>query len=212
MKPMKLLCRTAITSAVVGLMMAGSAISAGVAAPLGTVGDSSASSQNLFVRYDTTSPCTVYLNYPKPGVTGNSAPWTIPVGRKKVIWRYNVNAEWALVSDPARSATRTFPWWGFTRRNCIKDEPRRILEGRSNVNASGWRRVSFNLPSAHVIARHRKVTHNATLRDPANFVIGNVPAEWHVDVTNKTRSNGYWVEVYVPNAKRWGYIESSKLR
>jgi hypothetical protein len=89
--------------------------------------------------------------------------------------------------------------------------PDRILEGRSRKAAGDFRPVTFNLPPAPVVARHKKVTRNATLRDDVNFVIGNVPEGWHVDVTKQTRSDGHWVKVYVPNAKRWGYIERAVL-
>ena len=180
----------------------------------------SASSTKLFVKYATKSSCTVHLNYPKDGVIGDRT-FTVPEGHA-IIWRYNVNATWALISYPSR-AHEEFPWWGFTKRDCIgasveqtdypagRSIPDRILEGRSRVASSGWRSVTFNLPAAPIVAHHQRVNHNATLRDDANFVIGNVPEGWHVDVTGVTRSNGHWVKVYVPNAKRWGYIEQSKL-
>lgn len=167
--------------------------------------------KKLLVRYDTTKPCTVYLNYPKNGIVGNGHPFTVPVGKERVIWRYNVNRDWAVVSDPVRARNKDFPWWGFTRQDCIAGEPRRVREGRSAVTRSGWRPVKFSMPPAPVTSRHQEVRHNGTLRDPANFVVGNVPSGWHVDVTAKTRSNGSWVYVYVPSAKRWGYIEGSKL-
>ena len=184
-------------------------------------------STKLLIRYAAKSDCTVVPNYPASGVTGNSArTWTIPAG-KTVIWRYNVDATWALVSDPVRASDparveKELPWWGFTRRDCIglsvkqKDYPAgiavpdRLLEGRSQ-KASGWRPVKFDQPGARVTNNHKKVTSNGTLRDPANFVVGNVFAGWHVHLTDKTRSNGHWVLVYVPNAQRWGYIERAHL-
>jgi hypothetical protein len=171
----------------------------------------------LFVKYATTSACTVYLNYPKDGVVGNGSPWTVPAG-ESVIWRYNVDSTWALISYPKR-AHATFPWWGFTRRDCLGTSveqadypagvavPQRVLEGRSRQLSAGWRPVDFSVAPAPVVEHGRAVVHNATLRDPANFVIGNVPASWHVDLTDHTRSNGHWIEVYVPNAQRWGYVE-----
>ena len=175
----------------------------------------------LFVRYATRHTCNVYLNYPKSGVRGNDHPFKVPAGRQ-IIWRYNVDSTWAMVSYPNR-AHRDFPWWGFTRRSCIgrsvqqsdypagQPVPRRILEGRSRVFASGWRPVEFNMSASGVARRHVQVTRNATLRDPANFVIGNVPKGWHVDTTTVRRSKGHWVKVYVPNARRWGYIENTAL-
>jgi hypothetical protein len=179
-------------------------------------------STKLLVRYATRSACTIVPNYPADGVVGNqSNQWDIPAG-KTIIWRYNVNATWAAVSDPVRAAKGQFPWWGFTHRDCIGDSvkqsgypagvpvPSSILTGRSQ-HGSGWRTVQFSVPAAPVTAHHRALKANATLRDPANFVIGNAYAGWHVDVTAHTRSGGHWVEVYVPNAKRWGYIEASDL-
>ena len=174
----------------------------------------------LMVKYETKSACTVHLNYPKEGVVGDRT-FTVPAG-KSIIWRYNVNANWALISYPSQ-AHETFPWWGFTTRDCIgksvkqkgypagQSVPDKILEGSSRVAQSGWRPVHFTMPPATVVAQHKRVNRNATLRDDANFVIGNVPEGWHVDVTNITRSKGHWVEVYVPNAKRWGYIERATL-
>ena len=205
------------------------AVSAGIAVAVAALvvtaspasADDSEPDTKLFVKYTTTSTCAVYLNYPKEGVLGNGSPWTVPP-RETVIWRYNVNSTWALISYPKR-AHETFPWWGFTRRDCIGTSieqsdypagqavPERVLEGRSRVADSGWRPVDFSVAPAPVVASGREVVRDATLRDPANFVIGNVPASWHVDVTSETRSNGHWVEVYVPNAKRWGYVERDAL-
>ncbi|GLZ32452.1 hypothetical protein Lesp02_46400 [Lentzea sp. NBRC 105346] len=181
---------------------------------------SAGSKTKLFLRFATKSACTVHLNYPKEGVVANST-FTVPTG-KTIVWRYNVNETWALISYQDR-AHKQFPWWGFTKRDCIGKSikqsdypaghpvPDKILEGRSRVASDGWRRVTFNVPAAPVAVHHKKVTRNATLRDDANFVIGNVKEGWHVDVTNVTRSNGHWVEVYVPNAKRWAYIERAAL-
>lgn len=178
-------------------------------------------SSKLLVRYATKSTCTIVPNYPPNDAVGNGRTWDIPTG-KTIIWRYNVDSSWAVVSDPVRADNKQFPWWGFTKRACIGDSikqqdfpagqpvPTRILEGRSQ-QASGWRSVEFHVPPAQVVAQHKKTDSNATLRDPANFFIGNVYQDWHVDVTDKTRANGHWVKVYVPNAKLWGYIERNKL-
>jgi len=178
-------------------------------------------SRKLLIRYEAKSDCTVVPNYPGDGVRGNKArTWTIKQG-KTVIWRYNVDSEWALVSDPSRAHER-FPWWGFTRRACIgasvkqKDYPadvavpNRILEGRSQKE-SGWRTVHFDVSAGQVVDAQRRVRSNGTLRDPANFVVGNVFKGWRVQVTAVTRGNGHWVLVYVPNAKRWGYVERGHL-
>jgi hypothetical protein len=205
---------TLVLSVLIALVSLGQA----TAAPAQAAPD--AAKTKLFVRYATKSACTVHLNYPKDGVIGNRT-FTVPVGRT-IIWRYNVNSTWALISYPTR-AHQEFPWWGFTKRECIgksveqtdypagRSIPDRILEGRSQVASSGWRSVTFNLPAAPIVAKHQRINHNATLRDDVNFVIGNVPEGWHVNVTAVTRSNGHWVKVYVPNAKRWGYIERAKL-
>jgi len=180
-----------------------------------------AANPGLFVKYRTQTTCAVYLNMPGGDVLGNSHPFTVPAGRT-LIWRYNVDATWAVVSYPTR-AHKQFPWWGFTRRSCIGTSvrqsdypagvaiPNTIRQGRSNVTASHWRPVVFSVPAAPIQHRKVRMGRDATLRDPANFVIGNVPAGWHVDVTGVTRSNGHWVEVYVPNAKRWGYVQRTAL-
>jgi len=176
----------------------------------------------LIVHYKTIGTCTIYPNYPKAGVLGNSGrTWTIPAGRE-IKWRYNVNSTWSMVSDPSRSSAGHFPWWGFARKDCIgrsvktgtypagRPVPNRILSGRSQ-RSSGWRPVDLSVAPAPVKARNRQICSTATLRDPANFVIGNVFPGWHVDETASTRTNGHWVKVYVPNAKRWGYVERGNL-
>jgi hypothetical protein len=45
--------------------------------------------------------------------------------------------------------------------------------------------VIFNLPAAPIVTHHKEVESDATLRDPSNFVIGNVFRTWHVDVTDQ---------------------------
>ena len=177
--------------------------------------------EKLLIIYETKSTCTVYPNYPKDGVKDND-PWTIQSG-ERIVWRYNVNETWAAVQDRERAKVKSFPWWGFTRRDCIgtsvrqkqypagRPVPERILEGRSQA-PSGWREVDFSVPPAPVVDQERVVKCNATLRDSHNFFIGNVRAGWPVEVTNETRGRkDSWVEVYVPNAKRWGYILRSKF-
>jgi hypothetical protein len=181
-----------------------------------------AHSAKLLVRYGTKSTCTIVPNFPASGVVGNAAhQWSIPAG-KTIVWRYNVDATWAAVSDPVRAKNGQFPWWGFTHRDCIGASvkqsgypagvpiPTSIRQGRSQ-HGDGWRAVQWPVPPTPIKAHHQKLKANATLRDKANFVIGNVFGNWHVDVTTTTRANGHWVEVYVPNAKRWGYIEADDL-
>jgi hypothetical protein len=97
----------------------------------------------LLVRYATDGTCVIVPNDPTKGVVGNdAAQWSIPTG-KTIIWRYNADHTWAAVSDPVRAKNGQFPWWGFTRRDCIGksikqsgypagvDVPSSILQGRS---------------------------------------------------------------------------------
>lgn len=69
----------------------------------------------LLVTYSVRTECQIQNNYPvNPGASPKT--WTIKPG-SKIIWRYNVNAHVALISDPARGA---FPHWGFvTNSECI---------------------------------------------------------------------------------------------
>ena len=175
----------------------------------------------LFVWYETVSACEVLPNYPKPGVKGQGLAWTIPAG-DSVIWRYNVNDTWSVVTDPSRAGDH-FPWWGFTRRSCIGDSkeqtdypagvpvPTRVREGRSRVADSGWRAVDYDQGPEAIVKHGVRVKKSATLRDRANFFVGNVFAGWKVDVTSLTRSKGHWVYVYSPSARKWGYVEKYKL-
>lgn len=192
-----------------------------VAGPLALPSASAGSTTPLFVWYEAKSDCEVFPNYPKPGVKGQGFKWTIEAG-DSVIWRYNVNDTWAVVTDPSRSK-ETFPWWGFTRRSCIGESkeqthypegiavPERILEGRSRVADSGWRAVDYHQGPEPIVRHSVRVKRDATLRDRVNFVVGNVFAGWHVDVTGLTRSGGHWVYVYSPGARKWGYVEAYKL-
>jgi hypothetical protein len=184
--------------------------------------------KTLMILYWTKSDqtCTVYPNYPKAGVLGNTGrTWSI-APHNLVVWRYNVNKTWAMIADRSPTAPQ-FPHWGFTLRSCIglsKGQklvqggrfpaglpiPNRVLQGRSQ-NASGWRAVRFSLKPAAIVARHVRVRGTSTLRDAAGFVTGNVFPDWHVDVTAVTRGKGSWVEVYVPNAKRWGYVDAADV-
>lgn len=177
--------------------------------------------EHLFVWYRVKRDCDVLPNYPKPGVKGQKLGFRITAGTN-VIWRYNVNDTWALVSSPSR-AYDEFPWWGFVKRSCIGLSiaqsdyaagyhiPTRKLQGRSCQTKSGYRGVDFHLGPETVARASVKVKHRGTMRDGANFVVGHVFAGWHVDVTHVTRSNGHWVYVYAPAARRWGYIERDKL-
>lgn len=173
------------------------------------------------VYYEAKNDCVIFPNYPKPGVKGQLFKWTVKAGHS-IIWRYNVNETWAVVSDPSRSKG-TFPWWGFTARSCIgksKEQshypegnpvPDRVLEGRSRVADSGWRMVDYHQGPETIVRQGVRVKRDGTLRDRVNFVVGNVFAGWKVDVTNLKRSNGFWVYVYSPSARKWGYVEAGKL-
>jgi hypothetical protein len=176
----------------------------------GTAGteDQAVAADGLILEYPARYACEIFINNPQVGPVANQS-WRLTGTR--ISWRYNLDATWAVVSDPKRAGV-TYPWWGFTRRDCIDGAPTRILEGRSHVAASGWHSVDYHLKPAPFVATHKPLHVNATLRDGDDFVIGNAPKDWHVDVTGVTRSNGYWVEVYVPNAKQWGYIQASDLR
>ncbi|MGC4959703.1 GW dipeptide domain-containing protein [Actinomadura citrea] len=93
--------------------------------------------------------------------------------------------------------------------------PSRLHYGRSGkVGATkqhvGWRKVDQS-PSGAKIVRRVATDENATLRDKANFVIGNVPKGWRIGLTHSTRQNGHWTKVRVPKLKRWGYIETRAL-
>lgn len=202
---------------VAGLTLAGGA--AGAAAPTRSIA--------LILDYSVAQSCPVYPNYPKDGVIGNQIGWTIAPG-DTVAWRYNINSTYAMVSDKKYRNT-SHPWWGITRRDCIGTSlggehfptptssypagvriPTSILMGRSAVTASHYRSVDFSPAAAHEVNPYKEVTSFGTLRDArGRFVIGNVAAGWHVHTTDVT--DGPWTKVYVPNAKRWGWIENIHL-
>lgn len=179
----------------------------------------------LILDYTVKKACPVYPNYPKAGVKGNNIGWT--VGTSDIVaWRYNVNSTWSMISDK-KYRNSAHPWWGFVRRDCIgtsvggehfptptskypagKAAPSRVLQGRSAVAASHYRAVDFRVAAGHVTNDHQRIDSMGTLRDAANrFVIGNVFADWHVHRTNQ-QDHG-WTKVYVPNAKRWGWVQNT---
>jgi hypothetical protein len=108
---------------------------------------------------------------------------------------------------PAQAIGNHFPGCGFTQRSCVAAS---IKQKGYPAGAPVPDRCRLRPAPAVVRAHHRKLKSNATLRDN-NFVAGNAFNGWHVDVTGRTRSHGHWVEVYVPNAKRWVYLEASSL-
>jgi hypothetical protein len=199
-----------------------------VAAPSATAGTTTASPRpaaaaaevspaaaKLFVLYRTRRTCTVYPNHKMKGTA-----WKIPAGRL-LIWRYNRDKTWSIISDPHR-AKKQFPWWGVTRRSCIgksieqtgypagRSVPSRVLQARSGVTQSGWRRVIWSVPSSRITRRNVTVRSNATIRDPGNLWIGNTFKDRKVHVTSGRR--GSWVKVYVPALGRYGWILPGKLR
>jgi hypothetical protein len=182
---------------------------------------------SLILEYTVTKTCTVHPNYPKDGVIGNDIDWQI-APTDIVAWRYNVNSTWSVISDKKYRNTK-HPWWGFVHRDCLgtsvggehfptpdshypagEPVPQRILEGRSGVEADHYRTVDFRVAEATVTDDHRAVKTMGTLRDAANrFVIGNVFGGWHVHSTG--RHDHGWTKVYVPNAKRWGWVQDIHL-
>jgi len=181
----------------------------------------------LILEYSVAGNCPVFQNYPKAGVRGNAIGWTVAPGQT-VAWRYNVNRTWAMVSDKKYRNT-SHPWWGFVQRACIgtsrggehfpnpssrypagKAIPNRVLEGRSQ-NKRRYRRVDFRVSSAPIVDRLKRACSKGTLRDaPNNFVIGNVAKGWRTRLTAQ-HDNG-WTKVYVPAAKRWGWLQDIHLR
>src|SRR2546430_6123376 len=176
----------------------------------------------LILDYRVARTCDVHPNYPKEGVLGNDIGWTIGTA-DVVAWRYNVDDTWAMISDKKYRGTR-HPWWGFVHRDCIgtsiggehfptptssypagRPAPGRILEGRSAVAADHYRAVDFRPAPARIINDHKRIASMGTLRDaPNRFVIGNVFPDWHVRQTDQREAG--WTKVYVPNAKRWGWV------
>lgn len=56
-----------------------------------------------------------------------------------------------------------------------------------------------------MINDYKEISSMGTLRDArGRFVIGNVFPGWHVHQTDQ--KDGPWTKVYVPNAKRWGWV------
>jgi hypothetical protein len=212
------------TKAAIGAALA-IALAGGVVTTMSASSSAAGAKRNvaLILDYTVKKTCPVYPNYPKKGVKGNNIGWTI-TPTDVVGWRYNVNRTWSMVSDKKYRNTG-HPWWGFVKRDCIgtsiggehfptptsrypagRAVPTRILQGRSAVTASHYRSVDFRVSPGHVVNAHQRIDTKGTLRDrPNRFVIGNVLADWHVRKTNQ-RSQG-WTKVYVPNAKRWGWVQ-----
>jgi hypothetical protein len=212
--------RTKVTAAV----LAAGLVTTISAAPNGADAAGAKRDVALILDYTVRKSCQVYPNYPKAGVRGNDIGWTVSTS-DIVGWRYNVNETWAMVSDRKYRDT-SHVWWGFVHRDCVgtslggehfptptsrypagRAVPTVVLRGRSAVAASHYRAVDFRVSAGHVVDGHARIASMGTLRDAANrFVIGNVFPKWHVRRTNR-RSAG-WVEVYVPAARRWGWVEN----
>lgn len=180
----------------------------------------------LILDYNVAKSCRVYENYPKDGVVGNDPSWTIKPG-EVVAWRYNVNSHWAMISDKKYRNSPDHAWWGFVDPSCIgtsvggepfptpsssypagRAVPKRILEGRSAVEKDHYRKVDFRVAPGSVVNEKQRIRSKGTLRDFANrFVIGNVEGDWHVRRTSESKSG--WTKVYVPNAKRWGWVQNT---
>ncbi|AJE86433.1 MULTISPECIES: hypothetical protein [Streptomyces] len=178
----------------------------------------------LILDYTVAKDCRVYENYPKDGVIGNDPAWRIAPG-EVVAWRYNVNGNYAMISDKKHRSSSTHAWWGFVDPTCIgtsiggepfptpdssypagEPVPQRILEGRSAVEADHYRTVDFRVAPGTVVDDRQEIRSKGTLRDAANrFVIGNVKPGWHVHRT--AERNAGWTKVYVPNAQRWGWVQ-----
>jgi hypothetical protein len=99
--------------------------------------------------------------------------------------------------------------------------PSRLLSGRSQYDheraGSYWTSVHWcagmgavtnaTCPDHGTVpAAERRMAHDRTLRDaPHAFVTGNVYQGWAVRTTGIEKS-GYW-KVYVPELKRWGWVQ-----
>jgi hypothetical protein len=133
-----------------------------------------------------------------------------------------------MISDKKyRKNLNQHPWWGFVQRRCIGGSvggdhfptptshypasqpiPSRLLEGRSDSNdaVEHYKKVDLRPSPGHVVNDHKQVTSMGALRDAANnFVIGNVLPGWHVHLTDQHHAG--WTKVYVPNTKRWGWVQ-----
>jgi hypothetical protein len=195
----------------------------------------------LQLKYRITKSCKIYFNQPGK-TAGTNKSWTLHKGKDTTVkWRYNADSRWAVISvgghgyphwgftDRTKGNTclgTSLPQAATVRKNpqtgkwttpvshypAGRPIPIRIGWGRSNQTSSHWRQVEQQ-PSASTIT-HRRVTtaENATLRDTAGFVLGNVPAGWHVDRTGVTHSKDHWTKVRVPKLhNRWGFVETRAL-
>jgi hypothetical protein len=204
-------------------LVAGLAVCAGLLALCATPA-AAARDIALILDYTVAKDCQVFQNYPKDGVVGNDPEWRIKPG-EIVAWRYNVNTHYAMISDKKYRNSPNHPWWGFVDPTCVgtsvggepfptpdssypagRPIPQRILEGRSAQAADHYRTVDFRVAPGAVVDDRQEIRSKGTLRDAANrFVIGNVDAGWHVHRTGER--NAGWTKVYVPNAKRWGWVQ-----
>jgi hypothetical protein len=194
----------------------------------------------LQLRYRITKPCKIYLNHPGH-TAGSNKSWTLPYSKGATVkWRYNASSRWAVISvgghgyphwgftDRTKANTclgtsirqvatvrmdhKTGKWTiPVSYYPAGRATPARIGRGRSNHTTSHWRRVDQRPAAARITHRKVKLDENATLRDEAGFVLGNVPKRWHVNVTAVTHSNGFWTKVEVPKLHSWGFIRTRAL-
>jgi hypothetical protein len=180
-----------------------------------------AASASWTTRMTVIKDCDIYeimgrtdRHWPKPSKVKRNGKWEAT----HVGWRYNIDADWALVFDGQRS--RYEPRWGFMHRSCFngKYPTQRNYFG---LASHGWRDVNDGTrdPGISIIGTRSVIARYATLRDnPGAFVIGstrNVPG--HDDVFKITRRctshrPNAWIFGYAPASKRWGWVRSDALR
>lgn len=128
--------------------------------------------------------------------------------------RYNVDDRYALVLDYARgdAKPKVNPHWGFVDRLCLTDQlHKRAL--RATGGDGREKRVLFRLRGARTVGT-RMARGNATLRSGAkSFAIGNLEAGDRFRITRRCSSRSFssFVFGYAPVARRWGWVQSSRL-
>jgi hypothetical protein len=171
----------------------------------------------------TQEQCTVFENYPKPGVPVRT--WTAarrsPTGQTHHLGvRYTYNS-YALVLDHSRT---TSPSWGFVAKSCLTDPYAYDGAGHrlGDLSAIGGNGAVKAVPvsAAHdgkktVATLHVGNGTVGTLRSAArSFVIGNVRDGDPFQIT--TAHCGHhnpeqWILGYAPDSGRWGYAQARVL-